>query len=130
MSTWAQTRAEPAALSDVVSRPLTILAIGYAQSAHVCTRTACFAARGHKVFLLTETAVDQPIPGVTQLVPTLDPRTFSGRLRGRLSWLRRMVSNVYAVHVWRTLAFLKVLVTVRPDIVHVHFAYAYYGWLA
>lgn len=111
-------------------RPLTILAIGYAQSAHVQARVSCFAQMGHKVYLLTETAVEPGIPNVTQLVPGLDPATASSRAFAALSWLCRKVLDINTDHAWRALVFLKFLRQTRPDVVHVHFAYAYYAWMA
>ena len=115
---------------EQTQRRLTILAIGHAESTHVRARVGCFAARGHKVFLLTETGTESAIPGVTQLVPALDRSTWSGRVLAALTSLGLKVFGFSTEHAWRALAFLKFLRATRPDIVHVHFAYAYYGWMA
>jgi glycosyltransferase involved in cell wall biosynthesis len=47
-----------------------------------------------------------------------------------LSWISRKYLNLNTDHAWRALSFLKFLRATRPDIVHVHYAYAYYAWLA
>ena len=132
MTAVAQMTARSFAVSGrgVGERSLTIFAIGYAQSTHVRARVACFAERGHKVYLLTETAADPPIPGVTQLVPTLNSKTVFGRTLAGLLQLSRMVFHINSYHAWRLLVFLKFLRATQPDVVHVHFAYAYYGWMA
>jgi glycosyltransferase involved in cell wall biosynthesis len=93
----------------MTARRLTICAIGSADSTHVAARTRCFAERGHRVFLITERRSAAPIEGVTQLVPAE---------RGSRS------------HLARAVGFFSLLRRCRPDIVHVHFAYSYYGWLA
>lgn len=131
MTALVHTAAKPpdATIAEAGYRPLTIFAIGYAQSTHVRTRVACFAERGHKVYLLTETAADPPIPGVTQLVPSLS-KAASGRVWALLSLLSRRVFNVNTDHVWRALCFLRFVRATKPDIVHVHFAHSYYAWLA
>lgn len=115
---------------DRPERLLTICAIGYAQSPHVATRLRCFAERGHKVYVVTETAASPEIPGVTQLVPALDESTTSSTWFKALWWLCRKFLNLNFDHAWRTFVFVRMLRRCRPDIVHVHYAYAYYSWLA
>ena len=111
-------------------RPLTICAIGYASSTHVAARARCFAELGHQVYLITETASSGGIPGVTELVPAWDPAL------ARLWWFRlclwaaRKIGGRAVDDAWRIAVFLRLLRRCRPDIVHVHFAYSYYGWLA
>ena len=63
-------------------RPLTVCAIGYAESVHVATRVRWFAKRGHHVYLITESPSRFGIEGVTELVPSLD------RALERRFWLR------------------------------------------
>lgn len=111
------------------NRSLTICAIGYADSTHVAARTRCFAERGHKVYLITETRSPNGIEGVTEVVPEL-PKTgpAAAFLRILLGVLRK--AGINTDHVSRAIAFIAVLRRCRPDVVHVHFAYSYYGWLA
>lgn len=106
--------------------PLTLCVVGYATSTHVASRAKCFADLGHRVVLLTETRSDAPIVGVEQVVP--------GEQAG---WAFKLVVKLAnkllgpaGDHVWRALAFIGLLLRLRPDIVHIHFAYSYYGWLA
>src|SRR5262249_1858751 len=111
-------------------RPLTICAIGYAESVHVATRVRWFAKRGHRVYLITEAPSRFGIEGVTELVPSLD-RVLEGRFWSRvLLWLMRKCGGRPFDDAWRTISFVRLLRRCRPDIVHVHFAYSYYGWLA
>ena len=111
-------------------RPLTVCAIGYAESVHVATRVRWFAKRGHHVYLITESPSRFGIEGVTELVPSLD-RALERRFWLRVPlWLMRKCGGRLFDDVWRTISFVRVLRRCRPDIVHVHFAYSYYGWLA
>lgn len=91
-------------------RPLTICAVGSAESVHVAARTRCFADLGHRVYLVTERE-GPPIAGVEQFVPRPSARS--------------IVS-----HAARAASFLAFLRRCKPDVVHVHYAYNYYGWLA
>jgi len=128
--TIPRTRKKSERGKTAVSRPLTICAIGYASSRHVAARVRCFADMGHRVFLITETPSTDGIPGVTELVPAWDER-----LAGRF-WFRvllaagRWIGGRAVDDAWRLAVFLSILRQCRPDIVHVHFAYSYYGWLA
>jgi len=117
-------------MSSETPRPLTICAIGYADSVHVAARTRCFAERGHRVFIITETASRYGIEGVTELVPALDPNLASRVWFRALMWAGQRVSGGAADHLWRAVVFVRLLRQCRPDVVHVHFAYSYYGWLA
>ena len=111
-------------------RPLTICAIGYAESVHVATRIRWFAERGHRVYLITETESRVGIKGVTELVPALDS-SLTQRFGVRaVLWIVRKFSGRLVDDVWRTISFVRLLRQCRPDVVHVHFAYSYYGWLA
>src|SRR5271157_3759948 len=124
----ARERAE--ALQPVADsrRTLTICAIGYAESVHVVTRVRCFAEMGHHVYLITETQSSDGIEGVTELVPAFDPDL------GRRFWFQvilwgcRKFGGRTVDDAWRVVTFIRLLRRCRPDIVHVHFAYSYYGW--
>jgi glycosyltransferase involved in cell wall biosynthesis len=124
----ARSKVSPSAAC--ASRPLTICAVGYGSSPHVATRARCFAEMGHRVFLITEAPSTGGIPGVTELVPALDNRS------GRRFWYRLLLWSGQKLcgrafdHVWRLAVFLRMLQQCKPDVVHVHFAYSYYGWLA
>lgn len=121
---------EPPHPAAAAPHPLTICAIGYASSTHVAARVRCFAELGHRVFLITETASPAGIPGVTELVPAWDD-ALARRLWLRLSlWVCRRIGGRAVDDCWRMAVFLRLLRRCRPDIVHVHFAYSYYGWLA
>jgi glycosyltransferase involved in cell wall biosynthesis len=111
-------------------RRLTICGIGYAQSPHVIARLGWFAERGHKVYLITETATPATLVGITQFVPSLGERVTTS-LWFRIIWRAfRHGLRINLDHVWRPLMFLRVLRRCKPDIVHVHYAYSYYAWLA
>ncbi len=112
------------------SRPLRILAIGYSSSTHVVSRVRCFAERGHKVYLVAEQQAD--IEGVTVLVPAVRA--------GQDEWLKsltalagRMVGRNFtglADMARLLLDFRRLLKSADPDIVHVHYAYATWAWMA
>lgn len=123
-------RRSPVPEQQAPERLLTICGIGYAQSPHVRTRLQCFAERGHKVYIITETAVSPEIPGVTQLVPALDESVTSSPWFKAIWWFCRKLLNLNFDHVWRPFVFVRMLQRCRPDIVHIHYAYAYYSWLA
>ncbi len=110
-----------------VDRSLTICAVGAATSTHVATRVRWFAARGHRVFLITEAKSTQPIDGVTQLVPGVDHARAVAFLLHGFAWSFRWVGGD---RLSRAVAFLLLLRRCRPDIVHVHYAYSFYGWIA
>src|SRR5690242_3973318 len=85
------------------ARLLTICAVGAATSSHVATRVRWFAARGHRVFLITEARSAQPIDGVTQLVPGTDhPRAVALLIHG-FAWSFRWLGGD---HLIRAIAFL------------------------
>lgn len=114
----------------MVRRPLTICAVGSSTSSHVVSRVRCFAERGHKVFLICE--VRAGIEGVTELVPSevLGAQvpivrvlnSASLRLRGRPL---RGVSLLGLL-----LSFPELIRRCRPDVVHVHYAYSVWAWMA
>jgi glycosyltransferase involved in cell wall biosynthesis len=115
----------PRHASNTEARPLTILAVGIGGSTHVATRTQWFANRGHRVFLLTTTPHRPEIDGVVQLVVPAD------RLASH-TWLRRWpVPLRHAIsHSLGVMAFVRAFRRSRPDIIHIHFAQQYYGWIA
>src|SRR6266849_7698109 len=111
-------------------RRLSLCLIGVADSTHVAARARCFAEMGHWVYLITETASLGGIDGVTELVPALD-RDLARKIWFRLIlWSCRKVGGRSVDDAWRVITFIRLLRQCRPDIVHVHFAYSYYGWLA
>ena len=116
----------PGHRSSAQARPLTILAVGIGESTHVATRTQWFANRGHKVFLLTTTPRRPEIEGVVQLVVPADrlvAHTWLRRIRPAL--LRQAISHSLGV-----MAFVRAFRMARPDVVHIHYAEQYYGWIA
>ena len=111
-------------------RPLKILAIGYATSTHVVNRVRCFHALGHQVYLLST-----PAGGLTEIIE-LTPAARPGqdewvsrvaRWTGRL--LRRDLSGLSDM-VRLFLDFRRLIKQTDPDIVHVHYAYNTWAWLA
>jgi glycosyltransferase involved in cell wall biosynthesis len=130
MGALAEPAATPITAASANTRPLTICAIGYATSTHVAARVRCFVERGHKVFLITESPSPNGIPGVVELVPGYDPQLGVCRWFRLLSWGCRKLFRVDPDHAWRVVALIRFLRYCKPDIVHVHFAYSYYGWLA
>jgi len=111
-------------------RPLRILAIGSSGSNHVVNRVRCFADRGHDVYLLCEARVG--LNRITELVPSAPP--------GQDEWVRSLVRPVErllrrdvpgaADMVRLLIAFRRLVKQANPDIVHVHYAYATWGWMA
>jgi glycosyltransferase involved in cell wall biosynthesis len=111
-------------------RPLKILAIGYATSTHVVNRVRCFRALGHQVYLLSTPAggladiielTPSARPGQDEWVPSV------ARWVGRL--LRRDLSGLSDM-VRLFLDFRRLIRQTDPDIVHVHYAYNTWAWLA
>jgi glycosyltransferase involved in cell wall biosynthesis len=107
------------------TRPLTILAVGTGESTHVATRTQWFAARGHKVFLLTTAPHRPEIDGVVQLVVPADRLASHAWLRRWPAPLRQAISHSLGI-----MAFVRAFRVARPDVVHIHYAEQYYGWIA
>lgn len=120
----------PPQSADSPNPPLTICAIGYAESVHVATRIRWFAERGHRVYLITESESRSGIEGVTELTPALDSALTQRFWRRAVLWIVRKFAGRLFDDVWRTISFVRLLRQCRPDVVHVHFAYSYYGWLA
>lgn len=112
------------------STSLTICVVGYGTSTHVASRAKCFAALGHEVFLVTEVPAECPIEGVTQLVPGFDADLVEKIWFKIVMRVARLIGTQATDHVWRAVSFLRIIRRVDPDVVHVHFAYSYYGWLA
>lgn len=111
-------------------KPLRILAIGSSGSTHVASRVLCFAERGHHVSLLTDRIVG--LQGVTELMPSAPPGqdqwiVHTARMLGRL--MRRDLSGP-ADMVRLMLDFRRKLRQANADIVHIHFAYSTWAWMA
>ena len=115
----------PGQPTSAQARPLTILAVGIGESTHVATRTQWFANRGHKVFLLTTTPHRPEIEGVVQLVVPADRLASHIWLRRWPAPLRQAISHSLGVR-----AFVRAFRMSRPDVVHIHYAEQYYGWIA
>src|SRR3954453_7990235 len=111
------------------ARPLTILAIGNGESTHVVTRTQWFAKRGTKVFLLTPPPRRSEIEGVVQLAIPADALASH-------PWLARIHAHSpqplrgMLYHSFGVIHFLRALHIAQPDVIHVHYAHQYYGWIA
>lgn len=115
----------PGEARETEARPLTILAVGTGESPHVATRTQWFAKRGHKVFLLTTAPGGPEIAGVVQLVVPADRLASHPWLRRSPAPLRQAISHVFGL-----LAFVRAFRLSRPDVIHIHYAEQYYGWIA
>ncbi|HEU5244671.1 MAG TPA: glycosyltransferase family 4 protein [Gaiellaceae bacterium] len=102
-----------------------ILAVGTGASTHVATRTQWFAKRGHKVFLLTTAPHRPELDGVVQLVVPTDRLASHAWLKRWPAVLRPGISHALGV-----LAFVRAFRESRPDVVHIHYAEQYYGWIA
>ncbi|MBR1203966.1 MULTISPECIES: glycosyltransferase family 4 protein [unclassified Bradyrhizobium] len=113
-----------------MTRPLKILAIGYATSTHVVNRVRCFCALGHEVYLLSTPAAG--LTEIIELTPSVHP--------GRDEWITRL-ARWGSKLVRRDLSglsdmarlffdFRRLIRTTNPDIIHVHYAYSTWAWLA
>jgi glycosyltransferase involved in cell wall biosynthesis len=110
-------------------RPLRILAVGSSASPHIVNRVRCFAERGHQVCLLCER--EMGLSPIAELVPAAPP--------GQDEWVTRAVHGVErllhrkldgAADMLRLmLDFRRLVQRAAPDIVHVHYAYATWGWM-
>jgi glycosyltransferase involved in cell wall biosynthesis len=109
---------------------LTICAIGEAESAHVASRVRCFAEMSHHVYLITPSRSRHGIRGVTELVTGFDAALVACGWKHTLASACRRVGGETLCHLFRIAGFLRLLLRCRPDIVHVHFAYNFYGWVA
>jgi len=111
-------------------RPLRILAIGASSSPHVVNRVRCFAERGHEMFLLSETA--NGLTDVTELVPSapLGQDAWVSKLAHYVGDLFGKNLNGAADMVRLVLDFRRLVRRANPDIVHVHYAYSAWGWVA
>lgn len=96
-----------------MSKSLTICAIGTATSVHVRNHTQCFAERGHTVYIISP--VPATLDGVTVLVPKVDHiNPLLAPIKPFL-WYREIV---------------RLLKQCQPDIIHIHYAYSPWAWLA
>ncbi|MBV8889992.1 MAG: glycosyltransferase [Alphaproteobacteria bacterium] len=123
-------RTQPGRTAQAAGKPLTICVVGNAESTHVAARARCFAELGHRVFVITETRSSAGIAGVSELVPSYDTRLAKAFWFRVLRWISYKLRAGEVDDAWRILGFVRLLRQCRPDIVHVHFAYSYYGWLA
>lgn len=116
-----------AAAAGVRRDPLVIAAFGSSGSAHVASRVRGFAERGHRVVLLCD--VVSGIPGVEE-VPVWDRP--AAELPG---WLRLGEALLWRL-TGRSLGTIRlyfhlrhILRELRPDVLHVHYAYSVPAWL-
>lgn len=112
-------------MSGADARPLTICAIGSGASTHVATRLRWFAERGHRVFLLTAAPSSDGIPGVVEI----DLNAEVERVREVVLRIPPPVRGLVHRAV-RGIALQRALRRCSPDVVHVHYAYGYYAWMA
>jgi glycosyltransferase involved in cell wall biosynthesis len=116
-----------------LNRPkLTICAIGSSQSSHVVSRVKCFAERGHQVYLLCDSIVG--IDGITEIVPVGAPNNTLGLTLYRIDKLTRRFlkkpTSQYTDPIQLFYNFRRVLKKCKPDIVHIHYAYSGWAWMA
>lgn len=114
----------------LLDRSLRILAIGYATSTHVVNRVRCFGPLGHDVYLLS--TPPGGLEGITELTPTVRPGQDEwvsrlARLGSRL--VRRNLTGL-ADMVRLFLDFRRLIRDTKPDVVHVHYAYNTWAWMA
>lgn len=118
--------------NNALQPKLTICAVGSAQSTHIINRVKCFAERGHQVYLISDSMadfeqvtvlvpVDKPIKGLSALFKFID--ILATRIFKKSIILR--VQIIYQLY-----NFLQLLKEHKPDIVHVHYAYNLWGWMA
>lgn len=112
-------------MSGADARPLTICAIGSGASTHVATRLRWFAERGHRVFLLTAAPSSDGILGVVEI----DLNAEVERVREVVLRIPPPVRGLVHRAV-RGIALQRALRRCSPDVVHVHYAYGYYAWMA
>jgi glycosyltransferase involved in cell wall biosynthesis len=117
---------QPAIAAD---RKLTLFVIGDSQSTHVMTRVRCFAELGHRVFLITGRRSPNGIEGVTELRPVEETGCLQGMFFRALAWGSYRIAKCPVGDAWQIIPLARMLRQYRPDIVHVHYAYNYYGWL-
>ncbi|MFN6203078.1 MAG: glycosyltransferase family 4 protein [Acidobacteriota bacterium] len=110
-------------------RQLTICGIGASASSHVVSRLRCFAALGHRVYLVD--SEDRQIEGLEVIVPPVrlcqESRVIAGLDRLSRRWLRRRLPGL------TTLSLLLLPLIIRhlsADLVHIHYAYSYWAWMA
>lgn len=110
--------------------PLRILAIGSAGSTHVASRVRCFAERGHHVTLLTEQAAG--LQGVREITPSAPPGQdqWVARAAGMFGKVLRRDLTGPADMVRLMLDFRRKLRSADADVIHVHFAYSTWAWMA
>ncbi len=100
-------------------RRLTLCAIGSVANIHVQNRTRCFAERGHRVLLISDSPGE--IDGVEVLAPR-SPANPIKRLVAQLEdyhpMLRRANADIYHVHfAWYLRAWMALLLDCRPLVV-------------
>jgi glycosyltransferase involved in cell wall biosynthesis len=85
---------------------------------------------GHDVYLITPSPSRQGIRGVTELVTGFDAALAACGWKHALASACRRIGGDTLCHLFRIAGFVRLLLRCRADIVHVHFAYSFYGWVA
>lgn len=118
--------------TNVTSPKLTICAVGSSGSTHVVSRVKCFAELGHQVYLICEQVMG--LEGVIEIVPQALPTPALSRIIKVIEtvstrFFKKSIAR-YADTIYLLLNFIHILKQHQPDIVHVHFAYSIWGWMA
>ncbi|WP_342740132.1 glycosyltransferase family 4 protein [Bradyrhizobium sp. B117] len=113
-----------------MGRPLKILAIGYATSTHVVNRVRCFGDLGHEIYLLSTPSAG--LTEISELMPSVRPGKdeWVSRLARWGSKLARRDLSGLSDMMRMFLDFRRLVKTTNPDIIHVHYAYSTWAWLA
>jgi glycosyltransferase involved in cell wall biosynthesis len=118
--------------NKIENKKLTICAIGSSESSHVVSRVKCFAERGHRVYLLSNTV--SGLEGVIEIVPqAIASRWLHVIFKLVNAFSTKVVKQSllpYEGTVYLLYNYLHILKQCKPDIVHVHYAYSTWGWMA
>ncbi|MBV8773829.1 MAG: glycosyltransferase [Deltaproteobacteria bacterium] len=96
------------------------------------SRVRCFAERGHNVHLLSDTKGKTELNGITEIVPSAPPgqdEWVRGWTRTAERVLRRKMPEA-ADMIRLMIDYRRIIKAAQPDLVHVHYAYATWGWMA
>lgn len=116
-------------LSSPLPRRLTICGIGAATSSHVISRLRCFTALGHRVYLIDSEY--RLIDGLEVIVPP-DALCQRSRVISWLDglcrqWLRRRLPGLTTLSL---LLLPRIIAHLSADLIHIHYAYSYWAWMA
>ena len=114
------------------NKKFTICAIGSSESSHVVSRVKCFAERGHRVYLLCNTVTG--LAGVTEIVPqALSIRWLHIVFKVANAFSKRILKQSiihYEGIAYLLYNYLQILKQCKPDVVHIHYAYSIWAWMA